>query len=86
MIGKIFRPGKAQLLGAVGAILLLIGGTVWVEAASQEAYEPEIPLGLDEDAFHVPEGNPMTKEKTIDSMLQETRTFKPSPEFSKKSY
>ncbi|MDP7282279.1 MAG: acetate--CoA ligase [Candidatus Undinarchaeales archaeon] len=28
----------------------------------------------------------MTKEKTIDSMLQETRTFKPSPEFSKKSY
>jgi len=63
MIGKIFRTGKAQLLGAVGAILLLIGGTVWVEAASQEAYEPEIPLGLDEDAFHVPEGNPMTKEK-----------------------
>ncbi len=63
MIGQIFRTRKAQFLGAFGAILLLIGGTVWVEASLPKLYEPKIPLGLDEDAFHVPKDNPLTKEK-----------------------
>ena len=63
MVRQCIGNTKAQLLGTFGAILLLIGGAVWVEAASQETYEPEIPLGLDEDAFKVPENNPMTKGK-----------------------
>ncbi len=63
IIGQIFRTRKAQFLGAFGATLILIGGTVWVEAASPESHEPAIPLGLDEDAFHVPKDNPLTKEK-----------------------
>jgi cytochrome c peroxidase len=62
MMGQVFRTRKAQFLGTFGAILLLIGGTVWVEA-SLPKYEPKIPLGLDEDAFHVPKDNPLTKEK-----------------------
>jgi cytochrome c peroxidase len=63
MARQCIRSTKAQLLGIFGVILFLIGGAVGVEAASQETYEPEIPLGLDEDAFKVPENNPMTKEK-----------------------
>jgi cytochrome c peroxidase len=61
MTVKISRSRKTQLLGIFGVFLLLIGGTVVVQAA--EEYEIEIPLGLDEDQFHVPENNPMTKEK-----------------------
>jgi len=63
MIKQNFRTGKASLFGAVGAIFLLIGGAMWAEALSQEVYEPEIPLGLDEEAFLVPEDNPLTKNK-----------------------
>ena len=44
MVRQCIGNTKAQLLGTFGAILLLIGGAVWVEAASQETYEPEIPL------------------------------------------
>jgi len=54
---------KAQLLGMLGALLLFLGGAVGVEAAPQEPYKPQIPLGLDEEAFKVPQDNPMTKEK-----------------------
>ena len=32
-------------------------------APSQASYKPEMPLGLDDEAFKVPQDNPMTKEK-----------------------
>lgn len=64
MIKRLFEIRKLQLLGvAVGGILLLLAGTMAAGAASQEKYTPEIPLGLDEEAFIVPEDNPMTKDK-----------------------
>jgi len=55
------RNRKAQLLGMIGAIFLLIGGLAGV--ATAEEYELEIPLGLDEDLFVIPKDNPLTKEK-----------------------
>jgi len=60
MTGRVFRARTANLLGAVGVALFLFAGTVWVEA---EPFEPNIPLGLDEEAFKVPKDNPMTTEK-----------------------
>ena len=63
MTGQNFKIRKAPLLGLVGGILLLIGGVMGAQAASQEVYEPEIPLGLDEEGFHVPKDNPLTKNK-----------------------
>ncbi len=63
MTEKNFSNRRVQLLGAIGAILLLIGGPLGVVAAPEEEYELEIPLGLDEDQFVIPEDNPLTKEK-----------------------
>ncbi|MFQ5444269.1 MAG: cytochrome-c peroxidase [Nitrospinales bacterium] len=63
MIRQFFKTEKKLVIGVVGGIFLLIAGTMWANAAPQEIYEPEIPLGLDEDAFYVPEDNPMTKKK-----------------------
>ncbi len=63
MISKLLEIKKPQLLGIVGGILILIGGAVWAEAASQDVYELEIPLGLDEELFQVPKDNPLTKKK-----------------------
>lgn len=63
MIRQLVTTRSKWAFGMVGSILLLIGATMWVEAASKEIYEPEIPLGLDEDAFVVPKDNPMTKKK-----------------------
>ena len=60
MTGRVFRARATNLLGAVGAALFLFAGTAWVEA---EPFAPDIPLGLDEDAFKVPKDNPMTTEK-----------------------
>jgi cytochrome c peroxidase len=56
-----FRNTKNSLIGVCSAIMLLIVGTAGVTAA--EEYEVEIPLGLEEDQFHVPEDNPLTKAK-----------------------
>jgi cytochrome c peroxidase len=50
-------------LGVLGIAFLLFSATIGAEAASDEEYELEIPLGLDEDLFHVPDDNPMTKQK-----------------------
>lgn len=51
-------------LMVIGGILLLTSSAVWAEAVpQQEEYALEIPLGLDEDSFHVPKDNPLTKEK-----------------------
>jgi len=63
VIRKLFEIRKHQLLGVVGGILLLLGLTMRVEAASQEEYTLEIPLGLDEEGFKVPKDNPLTKKK-----------------------
>ena len=63
MIRHFFKTGKKLVIGVVGGIFLLIAGTMWANAAPQETYEPEFPLGLDEDAFYVPNDNPMTKKK-----------------------
>ena len=61
MKGLIGGKGRGGLFAMVAGILLLMAGSAW--AASQTPYEPEIPLGLDEDGFHVPKDNPLTKEK-----------------------
>jgi len=50
-------------LGVFIGMVLLIGGVTGVHAAPQEPYTPEIPLGLDPDAFKVPGNNPMTRKK-----------------------
>jgi cytochrome c peroxidase len=63
MTGQLFRNTIASTLAVFGAVLLLTGITVETEAAPAEEYELEIPLGLDEDGFHVPEDNPLTKAK-----------------------
>jgi cytochrome c peroxidase len=62
VIAKNVRNKKVQLLGAIGTILLLLGGPLWAIAAP-EKYELKIPLGLDEEQFVIPEDNPLTKEK-----------------------
>lgn len=49
-----------KVIGFFLFIFLLI--PVWLITA-QESYQLKFPLGLDQDAFQVPENNPMTKEK-----------------------
>ena len=63
MTTKSFNNITFKFMGTLGVILLLTGGTVEAVASTQEEYEIEIPLGLDEDQFHVPENNPLTKTK-----------------------
>ncbi|MFQ5717071.1 MAG: cytochrome-c peroxidase [Nitrospinales bacterium] len=63
MMRQWFKLRKPRTAAVVGGILLLIGAAAWAETASQEAYMPEIPLGLEEDDFYVPKDNPLTKEK-----------------------
>jgi cytochrome c peroxidase len=60
---QVLKTCKPWALALVGGIFFLIGGTIETEAAPEQEYELEIPLGLDEDAFHVPSDNPLTKEK-----------------------
>ena len=60
---KIFGTQGSWISGVVGLFLLI--STPMVDGApSQASYKPEMPLGLDEEAFKVPQDNPMTKEKT----------------------
>ena len=56
---------KALIASICGFIclLILIVSPILANAASQKSYELKIPLGLDEEAFKVPQDNPMTKEK-----------------------
>ena len=56
---------KVLIASICGFICLpiLIVNPMLANAASQESYELKIPLGLDEEAFKVPQDNPMTKEK-----------------------
>jgi len=55
--------GRTGLSAMVAGFFFLFGGMLLAEAASDEDYEIEIPLGLDEDAFKVPNDNPLTKKK-----------------------
>ena len=56
---------KALIASIFGFICLpmLIVSPMLANALSQESYELKIPLGLDEEAFNIPQDNPMTKEK-----------------------
>lgn len=62
-IERTFKARLAKFSGALIMLLLTVGISVSVYAESQNSYELEIPLGLDEDGFKVPEDNPLTKEK-----------------------
>jgi len=57
-IRNLLNPCKSWALGIVGSVFLLTSSVM-----AAEEYELEIPLGLDEDMFHVPKGNPLTKAK-----------------------
>jgi len=46
-----------------GIFLLFMLAMAAFTSASEKEYELEIPLGLDEEQFHVPKDNPLTKEK-----------------------
>ena len=62
MVEKILRIKLSWALGVVGFFLLV--STPMVDGAtSQASYKLEMPLGLDDEAFKVPQDNPMTKEK-----------------------
>ena len=50
--------GKMLTIG--GAFLFAVTLTGFTQASENE-YDLEIPLGLDEDLFHVPKDNPLTK-------------------------
>jgi cytochrome c peroxidase len=52
--------GKILTIGGVFLLTVTLAG---VTLASENEYDLEIPLGLDEDLFHVPKDNPLTKEK-----------------------
>ncbi|MEK9627696.1 MAG: cytochrome c peroxidase [Nitrospinota bacterium] len=47
----------------IGVVFILAISLANITSASETEFELEIPLGLDEDLFHVPENNPITKEK-----------------------
>jgi len=57
------RLWRTGILGVIASLFFLVGGMMLAEAASNEDYELKIPLGLDEDAFKVPEDNPLTRDK-----------------------
>lgn len=57
------KPLKVLSLAILGTAFLLSGAAPQTQAEMEEEFELEIPLGLDEDQFHVPESNPITKNK-----------------------
>jgi cytochrome c peroxidase len=64
MTGKILKNKLFTTCVFMGAIFsFLVISPVVTQAASNGPYELKIPLGLDEEAFKVPQDNPMTKEK-----------------------
>ena len=59
---KIVRTKVLLMLGFAGLFMLV--STSMIEAASsQVSYRPQMPLGLDDEAFKIPKDNLMTKEK-----------------------
>ncbi len=57
------KPLALLALAILGTAFLLAGAAPKSQMAKEEEFELEIPLGLDEDAFQVPETNPLTKKK-----------------------
>ena len=62
MVEKTFGIKLFWIFGTVG-LFLLISTPIVDGAPSQASYKPEMPLGLDDEAFKVPQDNPMTKDK-----------------------
>ena len=64
MSGQILKNNFFTTCVFMGAIFSFLAiSSVATQAASKGPYELKIPLGLDEEAFKVPQDNPMTKEK-----------------------
>ncbi|MBT4258639.1 MAG: c-type cytochrome [Nitrospina sp.] len=64
MSGQILKNKLFTTCVFMGAIFSFLAiSSVATQAASKGPYELKIPLGLDEEAFKVPQDNPMTKEK-----------------------
>jgi cytochrome c peroxidase len=57
------KRGKPRVLATLAAVYMVMAAASVVGAASQEPYELNIPLGLDEEGFQVPADNPMTPKK-----------------------
>ena len=62
MTRKVFEI-KVRWVSALVALFFLVSTPMVYGATSQVSYRPEMPLGLDDEAFKVPADNPITKEK-----------------------
>ena len=64
MAGTILKIKWLTIFMFLGTVFsALITSPMNTNAASQNSYKLKIPLGLDEEAFKVPQDNPMTREK-----------------------
>ena len=64
MAGTILKIKWLTIFMFLGTVFsALIASPMNTNAASQNSYKLKIPLGLDEEAFKVPQDNPLTKEK-----------------------
>ena len=62
MTRKVFEI-KVRWVSVLVGLFFLVSTPMVYGATSQVSYRPEMPLGLDDDAFKVPADNPITKEK-----------------------
>ena len=62
-MGKQIFGMKAMLVSGVAVLFLLVSTPMVDAVSSQASYRPEMPLGLDDEAFKIPKDNPMTEEK-----------------------
>ena len=62
MTRKVFEV-KVRWVSALVGLFFLVSTPMVYGATSQVSYRPEMPLGLDDEAFKVPADNPITKEK-----------------------
>jgi len=62
MTRKVFQI-KVRWVSALVGLFFLVSTPMVYGATSQVSYRPEMPLGLDDEAFKVPADNPITKEK-----------------------
>ena len=62
MTRKVFEI-KVRWVSVLVGLFFLVSTPMVYGATSQVSYRPEMPLGLDDEAFKVPADNPITKEK-----------------------
>ena len=62
MTRKVFEI-KVRWVSVLVCLFFLVSTPMVYGATSQVSYRPEMPLGLDDEAFKVPADNPITKEK-----------------------